>query len=85
MKVYKVTLCILDFDELGPDEISIEIENVNYPNRSIYPKVVDIDSREIGEWWDDDHPLNHDPEHIEFLRMFSEPRRPSDRRLEEEG
>ena len=55
--VYKVTLIIIDHDEIGGEEIKDVIESAAYPNRCISPDVVSIESRDIGEWHDD-HPLN---------------------------
>ena len=39
MRVYKVTLCIVDHDKLGEEGIVIEIENVRYPNHCMSPSV----------------------------------------------
>jgi len=58
MKVYKVELMIIDFDGLGANEIQSVIENQKFPNRCIFPDVMDISERDIGEW-SDDHPLNN--------------------------
>jgi hypothetical protein len=70
MKVYKVTLMIIDHDELGENGIVETIENVNYPNDCIAPEVMDIESRDIGEW-EDDNPLNsHVTSDDEFARVF---------------
>ena len=57
MKAYKVTLLIVDHDELGEQEIKDVIENTDFPNHCMNPEVMDIKEAEIGEW-DDDHPLN---------------------------
>lgn len=57
MKVYKVELLILDFDNLGEAQIVHELENANFPNDCISPSVESIECREIGPWRDD-HPLN---------------------------
>ncbi len=57
MKAYKVTLVIVDLDEVGEDEIHSALENTRYPNRCISPTVLGIEGRDIGEW-SDDHPLN---------------------------
>jgi hypothetical protein len=57
MKVHKITVLVVDSDGLGADNVKIELENANYPNDCIYPKVVEIDTREVE--WSDDHPLNH--------------------------
>lgn len=70
MKVHKVTLIILDFDDIGKEEIESVIENTHYPNRCINPEVVNIETVEIGEW-SDDHPLNQtDTAMKEWIRIF---------------
>jgi hypothetical protein len=70
MQVHKVVLTIIDFDEIGADEIESVIENAHYPNRCISPDVFSIESAEIGEW-DDDGPLNHsDTSDAEWKRIF---------------
>ena len=53
MKAYKVTLIVVDHDNMGADEIKLNIENERYTN----PRVTEIESVDIGEWGDD-HPLN---------------------------
>lgn len=57
MKAYKIELLVIDFDELGKDSIIREIENANYPNDCLSPRVKGIVEKDIGEW-DDSHPLN---------------------------
>ena len=70
MKVYKVELCIMDHDEIGPDDIKCTIENIKYPNRCIHPDVTSIKGVDIGEW-DDDHPLNGtDTWQAVYVRLF---------------
>ena len=54
----KVTLCVVDHDDIGPVEIRRVIENQRYPNRCISPNVMEVESRDIGEWHDE-HPLNY--------------------------
>lgn len=72
MKVYKVELMILDFDEIGPEQIKEVIEYQKFPNRCISPDVIRIDDREIGEW-DDDCDLNKSNKCIEaFNKLFEE-------------
>jgi hypothetical protein len=56
MKAYKVELLVIDHDGLGPEGIKGVLENMD-PNHCMYPKAVDIEEREIGEWHDK-HPLN---------------------------
>lgn len=57
MKVYRVTLEIIDFDGLGGENIIDEIRNTRYSNDCIDPKVIKLESSDIGDW-DDNHPLN---------------------------
>ncbi len=69
MKVYKLTVMVLDHDEVG-DGISSVIENTRYPNRCISPTVVEVESREIGPW-NDGNPLNQlSAWREEFRRLF---------------
>lgn len=71
MKVYKLEVMVLDFDDLGADEIVSVLENQKYPNYCIAPDVMSIEERDCGEWHDD-HPLNkHSTQEIEFQRLFN--------------
>lgn len=58
MKAYKVTLIIVDHDELGAKAISRTLEHARYPNRCIGPDVVGIVEKDIGVWTDG-HTLNN--------------------------
>lgn len=70
MKAYKLEVMIIDFDEIGADNIKRELENARYANRCISPTVIDIQERDVGEW-NDDHPLNSTlTSHAEFQRLF---------------
>jgi len=70
MKAHVVTLTIIDFDDIGADEIKVVIENVHYPNRCISPDVVNIETADIGEWHDD-HILNYKrTANAEWKRLF---------------
>ena len=70
MKAYKVELLIIDFDELGKDEIKDVIENTKYPNYCINPEVMKIQVSNIGKWTDE-HPLNHTETcKEEYKRLF---------------
>jgi len=70
-KVHRVVLLVIDHDDLGPDGVVHEIENVRYPNRCISPDVMRIDTRQVK--WSDDHPLNRtDTQEAEFSRLFEE-------------
>jgi hypothetical protein len=57
MKAYKIELLVIDFDEIGSQGIISEIENANYANDCISPRVKAIVEKDIGEW-SDDHPMN---------------------------
>lgn len=54
MKAYKVVLKVVDSDELGKEQIIDILENTKF----VYPTVMEITEREIGEWHDE-HPLNY--------------------------
>jgi hypothetical protein len=57
MKAYKVELLIIDFDEIGEEEIRYQIENTKFSNNCISPHIKSIHSKDIGEFHDS-HPLN---------------------------
>lgn len=57
MRAYKVTLLVIDFENINEDCICEEIANVNYPNDCIRPQILNCEGVDIGEWTDD-HPLN---------------------------
>lgn len=70
MKVYKLEVCVIDFDDVGAEDIQNILENTRYPNRCISPAVKKIESRDIGEWYDE-HPLNkHETAEGEYKRLF---------------
>lgn len=70
MKAYKLTILVVDLEEIGEENVKSAIENARYPNRCIAPDVMEIESSEIGEW-DDDHPLNkRNTNKAEFERLF---------------
>lgn len=58
MKVHKIELIVIDFDECGADEVKDIIQFTNYPNDCISPEVRSITTVDCGEW-SDNHPLNH--------------------------
>lgn len=68
MKVYKIELLIIDHDALGPEEIRVELENTNYANDCIRPRIASVEEREIE--WTDDHPLNQAGWIAMFRKMF---------------
>jgi hypothetical protein len=55
-KIYKVTLSVVDFDQIGVDGITTALENTKYPNWCISPSVISMEEREVD--WHDNHPLN---------------------------
>ena len=70
MKVYKIEVLVIDFDQLGGEGIKDVIENARYPNHCINPEVKSIEERDIGEW-SDDHPLNHNSTcNQEYHKLF---------------
>lgn len=71
MKVYKIELMIVDFDDVGPEEIKHILETTRYPNRCINPTVMHIYGRELGTWSDDNPLNNRDTAAEEYRRLFS--------------
>ena len=70
MKVYKLVVIVVDHDELGSQGIVDEIENADYPNECITPRVEGVEERDIGEWTDD-NPLNNPAtSQAEIERLF---------------
>jgi hypothetical protein len=70
MKVYELTVKIIDLDEVGEPEIRYVLENAHYPNRCIAPEVLSAREADVGEW-SDDHPLNRpDTADAERTRLF---------------
>jgi hypothetical protein len=57
MKVHKIEMLVIDFDDVGAEDIKSIIENARYPNHCISPDVKKITTVETK--WSDDHPLNH--------------------------
>jgi len=73
MKAYRLTVMVIDLEEIGEDQIRSEIENARYANRCISPDVVESQGQDIGEW-SDDHPLNRrDTSAAEWERLFPTP------------
>lgn len=70
MKVHKVESYIVDFDDVGEENIKDLIENARFPNRCISLNVIKIATKDIGEW-NDDHPLNmRSTAEAELKRLF---------------
>jgi hypothetical protein len=56
VRVYKMTVCWVDHDDLGPDTLTEMIERVRLPNHTINPSVVSVEEAVVE--WSDEHPLN---------------------------
>lgn len=70
MKAYKIELLVLDFDQLGSDEIKSVLENSRYPNDCISPSTMRITEADIGPW-SYDNPLNSGKTRAaEYARIF---------------
>jgi hypothetical protein len=70
MQVHKLTVIVIDHDELGPDGVKEALENGRFANRCISPDVMSVESVDIGEW-SDDNPLNRrDTHEAEVKRLF---------------
>lgn len=70
MKVHRVTLIVVDTDDLGALDVKEVLEETKYPNHCIGPSVMQVDTVEVE--WSDDHPLNHrDTMRAEFERLFT--------------
>jgi hypothetical protein len=70
MKIHKLTILIIDHDNLGAAGVKTELENANFANDCILPRVVEVDTRDVE--WSDDHPLNSSKTRdAEFRRLFS--------------
>lgn len=72
MKVFKVTLSIIDHARVGAEGITGVIENAHYPNHCMSPTVVKIESRDIGEWHDDNLLNKRATADAEFERLFKD-------------
>ena len=73
-KVFKVTLCVVDFDEVGADGIKAILENTRYPNHCLDGMtVVEHEVREVDVVWTDDHPLNYHDKGEAFRKLFGTP------------
>ena len=71
MKIHKLEVIVIDFDDIGAEEIKDVLENARYPNRCISPDVRKVETREFGEW-DDGHPLNNrNTADAEIERIFA--------------
>lgn len=71
MKVHKIVLTVIDFDELGAQGVREALENARFPNDCVNLSVASVETRDIGPW-SDDHPLNKTATaKAEMERLFS--------------
>ena len=55
-KVYKLTVMVIDHDDIGAQAVAEQIQHANYANDCINPEVAAVEVREVE--WGDGHPLN---------------------------
>lgn len=72
MKVYRVTLMVIDHDGIGQEGIRSNIEDTNYGNHWIAPVVMGCDCVDIGEW-EDNNPLNYRTTRADAFRELFDP------------
>lgn len=68
VRVHRIEVLVIDFDDLGADRVREVIENARYPNRCISPDVKSVETREVD--WSDGHPLNHSATHEAAYRAL---------------
>jgi hypothetical protein len=56
VQVHKVTLLVVDHDEVGASGVTEHLQFTRYANHCIAPVVLAIETREVE--WSDKHPLN---------------------------
>lgn len=61
VRVHRIEVLVIDFDDLGAEGVRGVLENARYPNRCISPDVKSVETREVD--WSDEHPLNHSATH----------------------
>lgn len=70
MKAYKIELLYIDHENIGKESLIQEINNKEISGYC--PFVMDITSKDIGEW-SDNHPLNSLVSiYNEYLRLFEQ-------------
>ena len=63
-KVYKMTVLVIDHDDMGEEETREVIEH----HRHLFASVMDVQTTEVE--WDDDHPLNTGKRAQAFAELF---------------
>ena len=72
MKALRLTVLVVDHDEVGAKGAADEIESANYGNDCIAPRVLRVDEADIGKWRDG-HPLNSaKTQDAEVARLFGD-------------
>jgi len=65
VKVYRVTMCVVDHDRVGEESIRCELEAVDW----VFANVTKVECTTVD--WTDDHPLNYQATQADaFLQMF---------------
>ncbi len=72
--VTKVTLWVVDHDNLGEDQIKDILEGTRYPNHCISPYVRSTETKSVE--WHDRHPLNVHRHTAAFDELFGGPLSP---------
>ena len=66
MKVYKIELLFIDHEDIEEESLRYHLEDCEYIN----PIVMNIEQREIGEWYEE-HPLNYkNSQKEEYNKLF---------------
>lgn len=69
MKVHKVTLLVVDHDDIQAGGVRSAIQTARYPNHCVMPVVMNIETQEVD--WHDRHPLNLSGEcDAAFAKLF---------------
>jgi len=72
MNAYKIELFVIDYDEIGKEQIKEYINEADFPNHCLNLKVKNVVEKDIGEWHDD-HPLNKKITcEAEYKRLFGD-------------
>lgn len=71
MRIHKIIVLVVDYDDLGGMAVRNVLEEARYPNRCIHPRVMRVESRDVK--WSDEHPLNNRQTQAEaFAELFGE-------------
>lgn len=56
-QVHKITLLVIDHDDVGAKELGNILARARYPNHCMSPRVIETETAEVD--WTDEHPLNY--------------------------